>query len=168
MGETVKIIAGIACLGVLITIIMVASAMEVLSYNEVGLKYSSWFKEVENKTYSHGIHYIGLGRDFIRYDVKLNTLEFSGESDANLPTVSTRTTDGLIVDIEASLQYKVDQTKIYEVYKMFGNSEKEILTRVCLDTIHDVTVTYSAKDIFNKRAEIQSSMFGNLTRAASL
>jgi len=82
MGDTIKIICTMVCLGAFITICMVASALEVLGYNEVGLRYSSWFKEVENRTYTHGIHYIGLGRDFIRYDIKLNTIEFSRESGA--------------------------------------------------------------------------------------
>ena len=77
--------------------------MEVLGYNEVGLKYSSWFKTVEDKTYTHGISYIGLGHDFIRYDIKLNTIEFAGSD-----VIETRTKDGLILEIEASLQYKVD------------------------------------------------------------
>ena len=116
MSSGTQVISGIVCLALFITIIMVASAVEVLGYNEVGLKYSSWFKEVENKTYSHGIHYIGLGRDFLRYDIKLTTIEFSNEADANLPLIQTRTRDGLIVTIEASLQYKVDETKIYDIY----------------------------------------------------
>lgn len=104
MGENApKIIGCIFCTGILITIIMVFSAMEVLDYNEVGLNYSSWFKTVENKTYQNGINYIGLGHDFIRYDIKLNTIEFSNARDADLPLIETRTNDGLIIDIEASL-----------------------------------------------------------------
>jgi len=109
MGDNApKIIGSILCLAIFITVIMVASAMEVLGYNEVGLNYSSWFKTVENKTYKHGISYIGLGHDFIRYDIKLNTIEFSSAKDATLPLIETRTSDGLILKIEASLQYKVD------------------------------------------------------------
>lgn len=143
MGEnstTLGVCGVICCVATFITIIMVASAHEVLGYNEVGLKYSTWFKEVENKTYTHGIHYIGLGRDFIRYDIKLNTIEFSRSRGAQLPLIHTRTKDGLIVTLEASLQYKVDQTKIYQIYTSFGDQEKEILNRVCLDTLHDTAI----------------------------
>lgn len=104
MGEdTVKVFGSICCLATFITVIMVASAHEVLGYNEVGLRYSTWYKVVENKTYTHGIHWIGLGYDFIRYDIKLNTIEFSKSRDAQLPLIHTRTKDGLIVSLEASL-----------------------------------------------------------------
>jgi len=40
---------------VLVTIILIACSLSVLSYNEVGLNYSNWFKTVEDKTYEHGI-----------------------------------------------------------------------------------------------------------------
>jgi hypothetical protein len=104
MGEdTIKVFGAICCLATFITVIMVASAHEVLGYNEVGLRYSTWYKVVENKTYEHGIHWIGLGYDFIRYDIKLNTIEFSKARDAQLPLIHTRTLDGLIVSLEASL-----------------------------------------------------------------
>ena len=43
-----------------IGMIMFLSAHKVLGQNEVGLKYSTWFKEVENKTYTNGFHYLGL------------------------------------------------------------------------------------------------------------
>ncbi len=102
-SQTIGACVVMCCIASFITIIMVASAHEVLGYNEVGLRYSTWFKEVENKTYTHGFHYIGLGRDFIRYDIKLNTIEFSRSRGAQLPLISTRTKDGLIVTLEASL-----------------------------------------------------------------
>jgi hypothetical protein len=40
--------------------------------------------------------------------------------------------------------------------------EKEILNRVCLDTLHDTAIKYSAKEIFSERATIQQAMFTNL------
>ena len=58
------IICSIVSLTVLVTIILIASSLSVLSYNEVGLNYSNWFKTVEEKTYQHGIQFIGLGHSF--------------------------------------------------------------------------------------------------------
>jgi len=49
------IICSIVSLTVLVTIILIACSLSVLSYNEVGLNYSNWFKTVEDKTYDHGI-----------------------------------------------------------------------------------------------------------------
>jgi hypothetical protein len=77
MSKRTLIICSIVSLTALVAIILIASSLAVLSYNEVGLNYSSWFKTIENKTYTHGIHFIGLGHQFQKYDIKLNTIEFS-------------------------------------------------------------------------------------------
>lgn len=64
MAKTFVIVCSIVSLTALVTIILIAASLSVLSYNEVGLNYSSWFKTVEDKTYYHGIKFIGLGHTF--------------------------------------------------------------------------------------------------------
>ena len=87
----------------MVTIILIACSLSVLSYNEVGLNYSTWFKTIEEKTYEHGIQFIGLGHGFQRYDIKVNTIEYSQNKDtATLPMIKCRTRDGLVLDLEAS------------------------------------------------------------------
>ena len=107
MSNSAPIIAGISCLTAFVLLILLASSLSVLGYNEVGLNYSNWFKTIEDKTYEHGVHFIGLGHSFIRYDIKLSTLEFSNEVDATLPKIKCRTSDGLELELETSLQYHV-------------------------------------------------------------
>jgi hypothetical protein len=77
-------------------------SIDSLGYNQVGLNYSSIFKSVENKTYHPGFHFIGLGHDFIPYELTLSTIEFSKASTATLPLISCRTKDGLKLDLEIS------------------------------------------------------------------
>ncbi len=103
MSRAFVIVCSVISLTILVTLILIACSLSVLSYNEVGLNYSNWFKTIENKTYEHGIHFIGLGHSFQRYDIKLNTIEFSKEKEATLPVIKCRTKDGLELDLEASL-----------------------------------------------------------------
>ena len=58
------IICSIVSLTVLVTIILIASSLSVLSDTEEKHNYSNWFKTVEEKTYYHGIQFIGLGHSF--------------------------------------------------------------------------------------------------------
>ena len=129
------IMCSVISLTLFVTLILVACSLSVLSYNEVGLNYSAWFKTIENKTYTHGIKFIGLGHSFQRYDIKVNTIEFSSFPEADLPMIKCRTKDGLELDIEASLQYVVQPKNVYNVYTNYGKDEKEILTRVIIDVI---------------------------------
>ena len=66
--------------------------------------YSNWFKTIEDKTYYHGIQFIGLGHIYQRYDIKLNTIKFSKAVDATVPMIKCRTKDGLDLDLEVSIQ----------------------------------------------------------------
>ena len=158
MARIGLIICSIASLTILVAIILIACSLSVLNYNEVGLNYSSWFKVIERKTYTHGIKFIGLGHSFHRYEISLNTIEFSNDPGATLPIIKCRTKDGLELDLEVSLQYRVFPDNIYEIFTTYGENEKKILNRVVLDTISDTSTGFTSNDFFTRRAEIQDVM----------
>ena len=162
MARTGEIICSIVCLTAVVTIILITCSLSVLSYNEVGLNYSNWFKTIEDKTYGHGIRFIGLGHGFQRYDLNLNTIEFSKAPDATLPMIKCRTNDGLELDLEASLQYRVDPEFIFQIYTSYGTQEKSILNRVVIDIISDTSTLYTSNDFFTRRSEIQVKMMDDL------
>jgi len=169
MARTKVIICSIISLTALVTIILVAASLSVLNYNEVGLNYSSWFKTIEwteesPSPYTHGIHFIGLGHSFKKYELSLNTIEFSKDSSATMAMIKCRTRDGLELDLEASLQYKVDPNSIFKIYTSYGDNEKTILNRVVIDVISDTSTLYTSSDFFTKRSEIQQKMFADLQK----
>lgn len=139
MARTFVILCSILSLTALVALILIACSFSVLNYNEVGLNYSSWFKVIENKSYEHGIHFIGLGHAFHRYEISLTTIEFSKDRAATLPMIKCRTRDGLELDLEVSLQYKPQKDNVYKVYTTYGENEKTILNRVVLDVISDTS-----------------------------
>ena len=162
MARRQVIICSIVSLALLVTIILIAASLSVLSYTEVGLNYSNWFKTVEDKTYGHGIHFIGLGHTFQRYEIKLNTIEFSQYEGADLPMIKCRTKDGLELDLEASLQYRVNQDDIFKIYTKYGTEERLILIRVIIDVISETASRFSSTDFFSKRSEIHKAMKDDL------
>ena len=66
-----ELLCGSLSLGLLILTIFLWVSLDKLEFNQVGLNYSSYFKSVENSTYVQGYHFIGLGHDFISYDLKV-------------------------------------------------------------------------------------------------
>lgn len=97
-----ELLLGSFGVGLVILGVFLYFSIDSLSYNQVGLNYSGIFKSVENKTYHPGFHFIGLGHDFIPYDITITTIEFSKHRDATLPLISCRTKDGLKLDLEIS------------------------------------------------------------------
>lgn len=137
-------------------------SLDSLSYNQIGLNYSSYFKSIENKTYSSGYHFIGLGHDFIPYEQTISTMEFSNSSQATLPPISCRTKDGLKLDLEVSFQYRVQKDKIYTIYTTFASEMKNVLLRVAIDSISDTATRYSSSNFFVNRSQISDVMQSDL------
>lgn len=76
--------------------------------------------------------------------------------------IKCRTSDGLELDLETSLQYRVEPESIFKVYTNYGTQEKSILMRVIIDVISDTSTLYTSNDFFTKRSIIQNKMFEDL------
>lgn len=57
------------CCGIssFILFLMIILSFSSLDYNEVGLDYSSITKTISPKIYSAGIHFLGIGHEFITF-----------------------------------------------------------------------------------------------------
>jgi len=98
-----ELLIGSLTLGLVILTFFLGVSLDKLEFNTVGLNYSSYFKSVENATYTSGYHFIGLGHDFISYDLSVQTMEFSKNTrKATLPPINCRTRDGLTLMLEIS------------------------------------------------------------------
>ena len=83
-------------------IVFISFSVRSLTYNEIGINYSRFFKSIENRTYTPGFHFLGLGHEFIEYQSNIDTMEFSNERGATLPPIDCRTKDGLALKLEIS------------------------------------------------------------------
>jgi hypothetical protein len=153
-----ELLLGSLGFGLVILGIFLFASLDKLEYNTVGLNYSSIFKSVENSTYHPGYHFIGLGHDFISYETKLSTMEFSKSKSATLPPINCRTKDGLKLLLEVSFQYRPLSNRIYDIYTKYGDEMKSILLRVAIDSISDTSTIYTSYDFFTKRDTIAERM----------
>ena len=97
-----ELLIGSLAVGLVILVVFLFISIQSLEFNNVGLNYSSYFKSIENKTYTAGIHFLGLGHEFIAYPLNVKTVDFSSERDADLPGIDCRTWDGLELKLETS------------------------------------------------------------------
>lgn len=87
------------------------------------------------------------------------TIDFSTRLKDIKETVSATSSEGLNLDLDVSLQYKIDSQKAGEVYKNIGVDEEEILISRFRSIIRQITATYEAKDVYGeKRQEIASRL----------
>ena len=56
---------------------------------------------------------------------------------------------------------------IFKVYTTYGENEKDIMYRVVLDIIEDVSTKYTSSDFFERRPEIQADMETQLKKGVN-
>lgn len=56
-----------ACVSVVALLGLAVTSFGMLEYNEYGLDLSHITKTVNNKTYSAGIHFLGVGHEFLKF-----------------------------------------------------------------------------------------------------
>jgi len=136
-----------------------------LDYNEVGLNYSGIFSSVEKKTFTSGIHLLGIGHYFLKFPTTVQSLEFSNNRGADLPTINCRTQDGLTLSLEVSYQFRIQQENLYSIYMRFGTDYKTYLLRETIDAISDVATRYPSVQFFTDRFPISQAMQVELAAA---
>lgn len=84
-----------------------------------------------------------------------NVVEFSTRIKDIKETVNTTSSEGLNMDIDVSLQYRLEPQKAVSVYNNIGISEEEILISRFRSIIRQITASHQAKDVYgSKRQEI--------------
>jgi len=141
-------------------------SFDTLEYQEIGLNYS-WISEtIEDRTYSSGRYYIGIGNHFIKFPRVVNNMYFGDEFQqgvtVNGPTLQSRTQDGLTVGIEVSFQYKLASAGLFQMYQTFGEDYTMILLRMAIEQLTTATTKHNAHDFFTNRTGLSQEMHSAL------
>lgn len=154
-----KVVCGGCCVcWFVVVIILILCSFSTLEYVELGLNYSWVAQTVEDKTYPSGRYFLGLGHSFIKFPATVQTIEFSDANDAAGPMVRSRTSDGLEVQLEISLQYQLLPTKVSDLYQKFGTDYHTIFVRMATDDITCKATAFDAGTFFTNRTTISVAM----------
>ncbi len=130
-----ELLIGVLTVGIVCLASFILISLASLTYNQVGLNYSKYFKSVQNKTYTAGFHFLGIGHEFIPYQLNVQSMEFSKNKGAVLPPIDCRTKDGLSLRLEVAFQYRVEADRIYDIYMNYSDQIQPILLRIAIDSI---------------------------------
>jgi len=120
--EEVQVCAGgCCCVLFIVAVILVGASFRTLGPTELGLKQNTFSKTIDrNRAYESGRYFLGLARNFIRFDRRHQNIEFSSSADADGAGLVVKTEIGDSV-LEVSLQYTLMMDKlpfIYDTYEL--------------------------------------------------
>jgi len=121
--------------------------------NDVGLLYSHASRRIDRSTlYTANRYYVGVGGEFITF----STLQ----QEMKLPVFESRTADGLKIELEVSINYKVteDLKSILLIYDRFGPDYDGFISRLAMNIIRDASARFTAFEYSESRSKVSLEM----------
>jgi len=144
------ILAGVA---LIIAIILLACSFAKVEMTEVGLLYSHASRKIDRSDiYSAGRYYVGVGGEFITFPITQQELA--------LPTFESRTSDGLKISLDVSINYKIDKDfkTIIQIFDHFGRRYEGYLSRLAMNIIRDASARFTAFSYSQNRSLVSQEM----------
>ncbi|MCU0575822.1 MAG: prohibitin family protein [Desulfobacterota bacterium] len=152
----------IAVLVVVIIILTFANPIAVIPAGHVGVK--DFFGRVSKNTLPPGMGIVIPFTKVVKMTVQ--TQEIMEQAD-------TPSREGLIINLEVSLLYRLDPEKAADIYKKVGKSYAQVVVEPQLrSAIREITASYDAKSLYsserNKIAQEIQNMFVHLTKGRGI
>lgn len=118
--------------------------------NHMGIKYNSLTKHSDlTATYGPGRHWSSPTTSYILFPTTLQNVHLQ---------MISRTNEGFPITLEVTVQYRLMQDKIVEIYKEFNIKYEQVYIRNIRDQLMKVISDYSASDFYAIRGEILTKM----------
>lgn len=165
MNQVAIVAVGIAAL---FSIILLIFSFDSLEYTELGLNYGWITEQIEDHVYTSGRYYLGLGRSFMSFPRTVQSIVFIDDmysihsAAAVFPALRSRTSDGLVVHLEVSFQYKLKQEDLYKLYTALGPGYRATLPRMAIEQITASATKFKAAQYFDDRTKISDKFHAEL------
>ncbi|MEH2174498.1 prohibitin family protein [Nostoc sp.] len=116
----------------------------------------NFFGEVSETTLNPGVHLLNPFSKVVNFSTRLKDIK---------ENVDATSQEGLSLNLDVSLQYKLDPQKAATVYKTIGTDETQLVISRFRSTVRAITANYPANAIYStKRQEIAQKIDQQLTQ----
>ncbi|AFZ57503.1 prohibitin family protein [Anabaena cylindrica FACHB-243] len=115
----------------------------------------NFFGKVSDNTLDSGVHLVNPFAKVLNFSTRLKDIK---------ENIDTTSQEGLSLNLDVSLQYRLDPQKAALVYKTIGIDEKELIISRFRSTVRAITANYPASAIYStQRQEIVQKIDQKLT-----
>lgn len=134
-----------------------------------GITYNNFNKVAHtDRVYSPGRYFIGPFNRFLLFPTTAQNIEFNRAGDtieavgARSPPLTTRTEDGLSLDLQVSLQYKLQFENIGTLYHDFNMNYEQVFSGKVRSILINSAAQYRATELWMKRAQVGKHLQDNV------
>lgn len=162
MADAGSILLGGCCCGVFITLfILLMCSIKGLHVTKFAMKRNSINKRVDlETTYRGGRHVIGFWNDYITFPATLQSLEWLSsapldqEHVKDLSPMVMRTSDGLMVQLGITVQYRLVEGNIPDMYMQFKDSYENFFISNIRSGFQNILANHASDDLWVHRHEV--------------
>jgi len=145
-------------------IILFCFSFGTVEYQEIGLNYSWISQTIEEKPYSNGRYFLGIGNSFIKFPRMVVSVFFLNDLAQNVhgPALRSRTKDGLNVELEISFQYRLKPMEVFSMYQTLGAAYEKTYVRMAIEQLTTAATKHDAHFFFTNRTTISDEMHRTL------
>jgi hypothetical protein len=162
-----QVISAVLVLGAIVAAILLSMSFGTVDYDEWGLMYSTRSNKIDgDQVYEAGRYYTGLWKSFHRYPRWETNIDFTHAHASNVggqKAFEIRATDGQIIGLELTIQYRLKKTGLLQIYKDYKFEYEINLIRHARGLIRDIGAKYSSLAYFDRRGDIEQAMKTELT-----
>jgi len=132
-------------ISVLIVTILTAFSFGSIEPTEYGILYSKLYKEIDGVNVQEGgLQFVGPFTSLIKFPRTHQVIEFSDYRGANQQALSTRTAEGLELQLHVSFTYQLIKKELPQLYQLAGSDYSALFTRIAADVILQQAGHYKA------------------------
>ncbi|MBE9216094.1 prohibitin family protein [Plectonema cf. radiosum LEGE 06105] len=148
----VRVVA--ALIGIIAVYACISRALVIVPPGNIGV--ANLFGRVADNSLNPGMNLVNPFAKVLNFSTRLKDIKENVDSSSQ---------EGLNLNIDVSLQYKIDPQKVTTVYKTIGTSETQFIISRFRSTIRSIIAQYPANDIYsNKRQEVANKINEQLTQ----
>lgn len=153
--RTKLVVRGITILiGSMTLLASISRLLVIVPPGNVGIVNS--FGKISDNILDSGVHVVNPFAKVLNFSTRLKDIK---------ENIDTTSQEGLSLNLDVSLQYKLDPQKAATVYKTIGTDEKQLIISRFRSTVRAITANYSASAIYStKRQEVAQKIDEELTK----
>jgi regulator of protease activity HflC (stomatin/prohibitin superfamily) len=132
----------------------------------VGINIDSTTRSYDPKAiYGPGRYFLGIGHYFVVFPIDFQSVDFTYSEkvkDGGDRSLTVITKSGQSIYLDVSFYYRLDETKVVQLFQKYGSGVHQFLERESQDLLRITCSQYELEDFFYKRDEIASVMQSQL------
>eukprot|EP00434_Breviolum_minutum_P006276 symbB.v1.2.005536.t1/scaffold323.1/size229223/13 len=151
-------------LGLFALVVLAIVSLQAVPNLHYGIRYNTARKwaDVDN-VYTAGRYFIGPWNTFVLFPAVVQNVEFSNTfglatSGQRYPALHTRTKEGLALNLEVALQYRLKEREVGRLYTEFNVDFQNFFVSTIRESVIKVAADYEAYQLWDRRKEVGNQM----------